>query len=457
MQDFLSKIEELGVREKTRTEKKEIGQFFTSAASASFMANMVELSNETIKILDPGAGAGILAAAVTLRLLEKKEISDVQITFVETDPGVLPLLQKTIEMLKQKSEKRNVKLSTIVIFGNFITTNVGTDFDIVISNPPYLKIRKDSIESIAMSKYVYGQPNLYGLFMCRSLELLRDGGQYIFITPRSWTSGAYFQQVRSNLCADLNIEHLHIFESRNKAFSNNNVLQETMILSGIKSEAQKDYIQISISSDDTYNDLSLFPAPANIILPDKPDKPLLIPSSESDISVIESMSGLSDSFDSLGYAFKTGPVVEFRNANDISACESELAQIPMFRSSNIQETGFAFPVNNGKAQYVSERAAKLLLPNQNTVLVKRLSSKEEKRRLQSCPYYQDISAPYISVENHVNYLTRKDGAPLKREEVAWVQSILMSEQYDTFFRIVNGSTQVNAKDLNSLPVGRLSV
>ena len=325
MQDFLSKIEELGVREKTRTEKKEIGQFFTSAASASFMANMVERPNGSIRILDPGAGAGILAAAVTLRLLEKKEISDVQITFVETDPSVLPLLQQTIAMLKQKCEKREVRL----IFGNFITTNVGTDFDIVISNPPYLKIRKDSIESIAMSKYVYGQPNLYGLFMCRSLELLRDGGQYIFITPRSWTSGAYFQQVRSNLCADLNIEHLHIFESRNKAFSNNNVLQETMILSGIKSEAQKDYIQISISSDDTYNDLSLFPAPANIILPDKPDKPLLIPSSESDISVIESMSGLSDSFDSLGYAFKTGPVVEFRNANDISAFESEIAQIPI--------------------------------------------------------------------------------------------------------------------------------
>ena len=35
-----------------------------------------------------------------------------------------------------------------------------------------------------MKTYVYGQPNLYGLFMAKAVELLRDNGQYIFITPR---------------------------------------------------------------------------------------------------------------------------------------------------------------------------------------------------------------------------------------------------------------------------------
>lgn len=47
-----------------------------------------------------------------------------------------------------------------------------------------------------MKDYVYGQPNLYGLFMAKGLELLKKDGQYIYITPRSWVSGLYYTEVR---------------------------------------------------------------------------------------------------------------------------------------------------------------------------------------------------------------------------------------------------------------------
>ena len=46
-----------------KTERKKIGQFFTSEEIAKYMANLFELNNlpESISILDPGAGSGILS------------------------------------------------------------------------------------------------------------------------------------------------------------------------------------------------------------------------------------------------------------------------------------------------------------------------------------------------------------------------------------------------------------
>ena len=45
-----------------KSERKKKGQFFTSKETAEFMANMFDFSNfkETISLLDPGAGTGIL-------------------------------------------------------------------------------------------------------------------------------------------------------------------------------------------------------------------------------------------------------------------------------------------------------------------------------------------------------------------------------------------------------------
>lgn len=74
------------------------------------------------------------------------------------------------------------------------------------------EVRKDSVEATAMKTYVYGQPNLYGLFMAKAIELLCDNGQYIFITPRSWTSGKYFTKVRNFLQKELNIKEIDLFQ-----------------------------------------------------------------------------------------------------------------------------------------------------------------------------------------------------------------------------------------------------
>ena len=75
--------------------------------------------------------------------------------------------------------------------------------------------------------------------------------RYIFITPRSWTSGKYFTKVRNFLQKELNIKEIDLFSSRDEVFQGEKVLQETMILYGEKGQIQNEKIKINILKDGT--------------------------------------------------------------------------------------------------------------------------------------------------------------------------------------------------------------
>lgn len=134
------------------------------------------------------------------------------ITLIETDKEILPVLEYTITKIRQICESYHAECFIHYVDQNFILWESSYLYDIVICNPPYMKVRKDSVEATAMKTYVYGQPNLYGLFMAKAIELLCDNGQYIFITPRSWTSGKYFTKVRNFLQKELNIKEIDLFQ-----------------------------------------------------------------------------------------------------------------------------------------------------------------------------------------------------------------------------------------------------
>ena len=435
--------------------KKNKGQYFTSQSTARFMSSSYVPVSRNIKILDPGAGNGSLGASLVEHLVNENLCDSIEITFIENDVDVLPLLSNTTSLIKNYCSEKGIPCSISVLKDNFILVDINTKFDVVICNPPYKKIRKDSDESTKMAEYVYGQPNLYSLFMVKSINMLKKNGSFIFITPRSWTSGTYFLVVREFISDNLSFNKIHIFGDRDNSFSDEDVLQETMILFGTKSKQQAK-VTVSISKDDSFKDIDTFTVDSKCIKNVGKDRYLLIPVNNYEASLIETMNSFPETFFSLGYVFKTGPVVEFRNKQLISA-EKKTDSVPMYRSLNITGDDLVFPADTSKAQYVSSSAKNLLIRNEDTVFIKRLSAKEEHKRIQSCVYYRHGNNSYISLENHVNYVARRDGKPLSRVEAEWIHSLLSSDEYDTFFRLLNGSTQVNASELNQLPVRRVAI
>lgn len=107
-------------------------------------------------------------------------------------------------------------------------------FDVVISNPPCFKLNKADLRAQAAAAAVHGQPNIYGLFMAIGAALMRPHGTFIYITQWSFASVQYFRLFREKFFDCIKPECVHVFGSRRDAFSRDAVLQENVIMKGVR-------------------------------------------------------------------------------------------------------------------------------------------------------------------------------------------------------------------------------
>ena len=228
-----------------KEDRKRKGQFFTSPETAVYMASLFSLKNmhDEVNILDPGAGTGILSTALVQRLQSIPNIAKISLTCYETDQDVLSTLTANLDYIKKNCIKDfdykvledDYILSQASDFeGTLLAKKSAQKFDFVIGNPPYLKVLKNNELALSMSSVVHGAPNLYFLFAAMSLFNLKTGAEMVYIIPRSWTSGAYFKAFRKYLFKHGKIEYVHLFDSRDKVFRQEQVLQETIIIKILK-------------------------------------------------------------------------------------------------------------------------------------------------------------------------------------------------------------------------------
>lgn len=450
-----------------KEERKKYGQFFTPVATARYMAALLQNHREKVRILDPGAGNGLLTAALIERLVANGNVREVKAVLYENDNHIQELLHKNIAVIREYCKNKGVKLEMKVINDNFISCNhdywsrMNTKglYDIVICNPPYLKIGKDTKESVCMGEIVHGQPNIYFLFMAMAAKLLRQYGEFVFITPRSWTSGLYFKSFRKWFFQRMNIQYAHLFHSRSNAFKegricHDSILQETMITYAVKSMEQSEWITIASCEDaDSFSDTERMRVLAENCLTKTPERYFLLPLGVEDLSVLDLIREMPNSVSEAGFRFKTGQVVEFRNREFISN-EFKENMVPLLHSCNILDGKIVFPVETDRPQYFlqSEKSSKNVIDNQNTVFLKRATAKEEARRLQPALHIADnFEYPKLSAENHLNYLV-KIGDEVSLCEVYGFYTILTSDIWERYYRMLNGSTQVNSEELNSMPI-----
>ncbi|HUG89705.1 MAG TPA: Eco57I restriction-modification methylase domain-containing protein, partial [Planctomycetaceae bacterium] len=224
------------------THKKRYGQFLTPVAVAEFMASLVDCDAEEVRILDPGAGTGVLACAVAEGLSRRTPPPRrIVIDAYECDPRLLPILKQVLGHLETQLRRRGLAVKHRALSEDFILEHAPqlrrseslfgngqerAEYDVVIGNPPYFKLPKSDPRARAADHVVHGQPNIYALFMAVSASLLAPGGELVFITPRSFTSGPYFRRFRERFFGRIQLEAVHVFDSRRDAFRRDGVLQE---------------------------------------------------------------------------------------------------------------------------------------------------------------------------------------------------------------------------------------
>ncbi|HAQ65393.1 MAG TPA: hypothetical protein DCR43_06035, partial [Bacteroidales bacterium] len=447
--------------------KKDNGQYFTSKQIADFMGNLGSPKSNKISILDPGCGTGILSCSLIEKLILKTDINEIKLSLFETDEKVLSVTQQVIDFLDSWLAERSIKLKyqinrTDFVIENSMIFNTFTlfrfekvnQYDYIISNPPYFKIPKTDKRAIAAKELVYGQPNIYSLFMGVAAKLLKQDGELIFITPRSFAAGNYFKAFRQSFFNDVSISNIHIFESRNKMFKNDNVLQENIILRATKQFNEEIIITVSECDKGLNNPTEKRFKTSSLIDLKSKDKVLFIPSNDKETSTIEVFKMWHNTLNDFNIQISTGPVVAFR-CTEFLKTEGIINESlsPLIWLHNIKEMNFIYPLQKGKKPSLIVNASdsrKVLLKNKNYILIRRFSSKDDKSRLICCPYFSStFNAEMIGFENHLNYIHRPDG-DLSENEIWGISALYSSSLFDTYFRTFNGNTQVGASELKQI-------
>ncbi len=187
-----------------KSHRKSHGQFFTPPAIARFMAGLSNpLANDAL-VVDPAAGTGILIAALAEHIAQSGYCRKWRIIAYEDDATLFRSLAIGLSYTRHWLQQRNIDFQFEIKSEDFIRANASLLrpaplFDdtrsnptpqLVIANPPYFKLPKADPRVALLPEIVNGQPNAYALFMATAAKILQRDRQLIFITPRSFCSGA---------------------------------------------------------------------------------------------------------------------------------------------------------------------------------------------------------------------------------------------------------------------------
>ncbi|MDD1703459.1 MAG: Eco57I restriction-modification methylase domain-containing protein, partial [Methanoregula sp.] len=456
------------------SDRKPKGQIFTPPKIASFMAGLFASQKNTIRILDPGAGTGILVAAVCDRLIqENRQNLEISVHVYENDKNVLPFLKSTLEACRNALNEANCSMEYQIFENDFIlhhakvkqsgkyivySLDLSTRYDLVISNPPYYKLNKSSPEALALEKYVYGQPNIYAFFMLLSGMLLGENGEMVFITPRSFCSGLYYSKIRRWFVHTLTLDRLHLFETRKDVFVDDQILQENLIFHATNVQPKPDgKTLISVSYDRQFTQYQELTVPSSdVAFCRGVDCYIRIPISKNDLKVIEIVDSWPETLNSLGFEISTGPVVDFRALKYLRSTIENSQCVPLLWMHNIRGINVEWSIGkNGKARAIeiTPGSKNLVVPMRNYVLLKRFTSKEQKKRVHAAVMdagrFPDFE--FVGLENHLNYI-RKKRALMTLDEAYGIAAVMNTTIIDQYFRALNGNTQVNATDVRVVPM-----
>jgi adenine-specific DNA-methyltransferase len=244
----------VATRDIGREEQKRLGQFITPPAIARLMATRAlgAWSGEVLRILEPAAGSGVLAAAaIEAALGVPHRPARIELSLCEIDDRLLPRLHDLRARLATACAAAGIDFDCKVQHADFLLSELALSrapaADVVIANPPYFKLSGSDPRARMHDYAVHGQPNIYGLFMAACANLLLPGGRYCFITPRSWMNGAYFSATRQHLLRRLRFDAFHTFDSRTDHFCDDEVLQEAVIAWATAGPASPGDVLISTS------------------------------------------------------------------------------------------------------------------------------------------------------------------------------------------------------------------
>ncbi len=458
---MLSDIEQARLRLSRDTDakkKSQFGQFLTPEGIAAFMAGLFPPAEGRCSLLDAGAGIGSLAAAFLERWRSGGfRFRCIELDAFEIDGSLHAQLAQTLS--QYRSDTFHVKIrgddfihAAVDALSGGLFAKPLPRYSHAILNPPYKKIGSNSAHRLALRRVGIETVNLYSAFVALTVAQVAPGGQIVAIIPRSFCNGPYYRPFRDFILERVAIRHMHLFESRSKAFKDDAVLQENVIIR-LERGGQQGPVTVSTSTDDTFSDLVSHQHPfGRIVFTDDPERFIHVPTSPEK-NTIELSRAVRYTLADLGIKVSTGPVVDFRLKDHLRDIPGPTT-VPLLYPGHFTNGGTTWPIEDMKKPNAIERNAdteKWLYPSGYYCVVRRFSSKEETRRVVASVVEPGVfgDVPVLGFENHLNvFHDNRHGMPQTLAHGLAV--FLNTTAVDEAFRRFNGHTQVNATDLKLL-------
>lgn len=210
---------ELAVKQ---NKKNKFGQYFTPKVVAEFMIDMANISQNSA-ILEPSCGEGIF-----LELLQQKGFKN--LTAFEIDQE----LAQEFDCVKYES---------------FISAKIENKYDLIIGNPPYIRwknledeLKQELSRSPIWNKYFNSLCDYLYIFILKSIELLNDKGQLIFICPEYWMNTTHSISLRNYMVQNGYFEEIYHF---NETPIFDKVTVSIVIFKFIKSKEKSEKLKVA--------------------------------------------------------------------------------------------------------------------------------------------------------------------------------------------------------------------
>lgn len=416
-------------------------------------------ASDACKLLDAGAGIGSLSSAFLERCAAgEPSLVRIDLSVFEMDISLHDELNGSLAACARRT-RDHVALHFDLFGGDFIEAAVNriqfrqdVDFTHAILNPPYKKISSDSRHRSLLRAVGIETVNLYSAFVALAIEMMADGGQIVAIIPRSFCNGPYYRPFRELLLQRCSIEQMHLFDSRSTAFKDDGVLQENVIIKLRRGAPQGDVV-VTTSTDDQFADIEARSyAFDQIVAPTDTERFIHIPTSVQS-GTGATRSSLTHSLEDIGVAVSTGPVVDFRMREHLHDTPEE-GDVPLLYPGHFGGGKIEWPKPEFKKPNAIARnaeTAKWLFPNGHYCVVRRFSSKEERRRIVANVVDPNAfpNVDTLGFENHLNVFHDKK-AGLSPTLAHGLSAFLSTTMVDETFRRFSGHTQVNATDLRTM-------